>query len=349
VSGDRPTATRLDRIAAEPAAWDAAVLAHGGHLLQSWRWGELKARFGWEVERVAVQSARGAALAQVLFRSRGGLSIGYVPRGPVAGDPEAEDALWRQIAAAASRRRALTVIVESNAPLSADAMRRLRLERGPDAVQPARTVKVALLDDASLLAQMHQKTRYNVRLAQRRGVTSRVVAPTAATLETFYCLLEDTAARNAFAIHSPDYYREFFHQFGDDAALLFAEINDRPVAAVAVAAFGDEAIYMYGASSTKERAHGAGFLLQYDAMRWARERGCTEYDLWGIPATDPPTTQVEGGDRVAGTSGDDWRGLYEFKTRFGGRIVDYPPPLERRYHPILASLARRLYRMGGSG
>src|SRR3712207_3966770 len=104
---------------------------------------------------------------------------------------------------------------------------------------------------------------------------------------------------------------------------------------------------MYGASSTEHRAHGAGFFLQFEAMRWARSLGCTRYDLWGIPERDPPRTAVEDGNRVAGTSGDDWRGLYEFKIRFGGEVIAYPPTLERRYHPVLAALARRFYRAGG--
>jgi peptidoglycan pentaglycine glycine transferase (the first glycine) len=115
---------------------------------------------------------------------------------------------------------------------------------------------------------------------------------------------------------------------------------------VVAVSFGDEAIYMYGASSTRDRAHGAGFLVQYEAMRWARDRGCKQYDLWGIPAEEPSSTRVDDGDRIAGTSGSDWRGLYEFKTRFGGTIVRYPPPVERRYFPFLASMAHRMYGTG---
>jgi lipid II:glycine glycyltransferase (peptidoglycan interpeptide bridge formation enzyme) len=106
------------------------------------------------------------------------------------------------------------------------------------------------------------------------------------------------------------------------------------------ARFGPEAIYMYGGSSTEHRAHGAAFFLQFEAMRWAREVGCTRYDLWGIPAEDPISTAERGG-RVAGTRGDDWRGLYKFKIGFGGEVVSYPPTLERRYRPFLAYFARR--------
>jgi lipid II:glycine glycyltransferase (peptidoglycan interpeptide bridge formation enzyme) len=193
---------------------------------------------------------------------------------------------------------------------------------------------------------MHPKTRYNVRLAQRRGVTTRVVAPTDDAIDVLYGLLLETAARNDFLIHSRDYYRAFFHKFGAEAGLLFAQVEDRPVAAAVVVAFGAEAVYMYGASSTTDRAHGAAFYLQFEAMRWARDRGCKRYDLWGIPDQDPVSSRGASGDRLASTSGRDRRGLYEFKTRFGGQIICYPRALERRYVPLLAALARRYYSPG---
>jgi peptidoglycan pentaglycine glycine transferase (the first glycine) len=340
----------LERITGAPRTWDEAVLENGGHMLQSWRWGELKVRFGWQVERIAAFADGGLAQAQVLFRHKAGVSIGYIPRGPVlpAGDPSGLARLWPAIDRIARRRRALTVILEPDELLPSELIRQIRLETGPSPIQPSRTVKIELADDDTLLKQMHQKTRYNVRLAQRRGVTARVASPTDSSVARFYELLQDTATRNDFGIHSLDYYREFLRLFEDDAALIFADIEGRPVAAIAIAAFGPEAIYMYGASSTKDRAHGAGFLIQFEAMRWARERGCLRYDLWGIPAQDPQSTKVDNGDRIAGTTGSDWRGLYEFKTRFGGSVVGYPEPLERRLHPVLTTIARRFYRVGAN-
>lgn len=345
----RAAASSTLEVTRDRAAWDEAVLDTRGHMLQSWRWGAFKQQFGWEVERVAVGTAGGTALAQILFRGRAGVSIGYVPRGPVLApnDPEAAEALWDAIDRVARRRRALTIIVEPDGMLPELASGGRRFVEGPAHIQPSRTVKVDLRDDEALLAQMHQKTRYNIRLAQRRGVAVRLASASDHAVETFYALLTDTAQRNEFRIHEAAYYRAFLDEFGDDAVLTFAEIAGKPVAGLIALSFGDEAIYMYGASSTRDRAHGAGFLIQFEAMRWARERGCRCYDLWGIPAHDPRTTNEESGDRIAGTTGQDWRGLYEFKTRFGGRIVQYPPTSERRYWPALAALARRFYSPGG--
>ncbi|MDP9363941.1 MAG: peptidoglycan bridge formation glycyltransferase FemA/FemB family protein [Chloroflexota bacterium] len=332
----------------EELDWDGPLVAAGGHLLQSWRWGAFKALHGWEVERVRAETHAGTAQAQVLFRRRGPVSLGYLPRGPAfaADDPALAERLFAEVDRVGRRRRAINLIVEPDRPLPfVGRYRDAGFVRGGEHIQPGRTVKVPLLEDEALLNQMHQKTRYNVRLAKRRGVVAVRAEPDEAAVATFYGLLGDTAGRNEFGIHDRRYYDDFLRLFGPDAVLLFALIEEEPVAGVIAARFGDEAVYMYGGSSTTQRAHGAGFYLQFEAMRWAREQGCARYDLWGIPMRDPASTG-DGGDRVAGTKGSDWRGLYEFKVRFGGEIVSYPPALERRYWPVLAAAGRLIYRPG---
>jgi lipid II:glycine glycyltransferase (peptidoglycan interpeptide bridge formation enzyme) len=349
VTGAVAQENRTNNVAVDPSEWDAVVLSCGGHLLQSWRWGRFKQHFGWDVERIAVPRDGGVALAQVLFRSKAGMSIGYIPRGPVwaPDDPDAVAELWARVDEVARRRRTLTVIVEPDRPLPEQPPQGVRLVPGPEPIQPARSVKVNLLDDQALIDQMHPKTRYNVRLALRRGVTTRMAGQSDDAIAPFYDMLRDTASRNDFVVHAPDYYHQFLRLFAEDACLSFAEIDGKPVAGAIAAVFGDEGIYMYGASSTRERAHGAAFLLQHEMMRWARSRGARRYDLWGIPEYDSESSVSESGDRLAASTGNDRRGLYEFKTRFGGQIVRYPPPLERVYHPFLASLARRFYTSGG--
>jgi lipid II:glycine glycyltransferase (peptidoglycan interpeptide bridge formation enzyme) len=351
VTGAIARADRIDNVAVDPLQWDAAVLRCGGHLLQSWRWGTFKKRFGWDVERIAVPRETGVALAQVLFRNKAGMSIGYIPRGPAwpLDDSEAVAELWMQVDQAARRRRTLNIIVEPDRALPEQSGQGVRLVAGREPIQPARSVKVDLLDDKSLIEQMHPKTRYNVRLALRRGVTTRIAEQPDDSIAAFYDMLQDTASRNDFVVHTPDYYREFLHVFAEDACLAFAEVDGKAVAAVIAAVFGDECIYMYGASSTQGRAHGAAFLLQHESMRWARSRGARRYDLWGIPEYDPESSVSESGDRIAASIGNDRRGLYEFKTRFGGQIVRYPPPFERVYHPVLATMARRFYSSGSQG
>ncbi len=285
-------------------------------------------------------------MAQVLFRHKGPASIGYVPRGPVLSGDAA--ALWPAlrdgIDTLARQHRAISIIFEPDTPLAlTGTFFDAGVVKGPGHIQPVRTVKVPLLDDDALLAQMHQKTRYNVRLACRRGVTFQPLPATPEHVAEFYGLMQDTAQRNEFEIHSIDYYADFLDVFGDDALLMGAWSNGGSLAAMLIAAVsGDEAIYMYGASSSQHRAHGAGFALQFEAMKWARERGAKTYDLWGIPPADPESMADKHANRIAGTKGEDWRGLYRFKTGFGGDIVTYPPTMERRYVPLLPWLARRV-------
>lgn len=314
-----------------------------GHLLQSWRWGEFKSLHGWEVERVSVDSG-GSAMGQILFRRRGPLSVGYIPRGPVfnAGDEQAVRAFFGHIDQICRARRALYVIVEPDRALPfKGSFKASGFVRGPEHIQPGRTVKVPLLDDGTLLGQMHQKTRYSVRLADRRGVEIERSPSTQENVQVFYELLRDTSHRNEFGIHGESYYYDFLRLFGPDASLMFANVDGVRAAGLIAARFGEEAIYMYGGSSTEHRAHGAAFRLQFEAMKWARESGCVRYDLWGIPR-DNPGSGEEQGERVAGTKGDDWRGLYKFKIGFGGEVETYPLTLERRYLPVAAFLARRL-------
>ncbi|MGC4190874.1 MAG: peptidoglycan bridge formation glycyltransferase FemA/FemB family protein [Thermomicrobiales bacterium] len=343
----RPTQTIPANLVSDAGLWNDAVEAGNGHLLQSWEWGQFKSDFGWEAERIAVEEGDNRILAQVLFRGRMGVSMGYIPRGPVVVGNAA--AIWPSFLARldtlARRRRAIVTAIEPNQALGlTGSFRQAGLVAGPHHVQPGRTVIVPLHESPDAqLKQMHQKTRYNVRLADKRGIEIERAAVTSANIERFYALMEDTSDRNEFGIHSHAYYEGFLNAFGERATLLFAHYEGRDAATIITARFGAEAIYMYGASSTTHRAHGAAFRLQFEAMRWAWENGSTTYDLWGIPDKDPETMMSDEGEgKAAGTKGDDWRGLYRFKTGFGGTIVSYPPTLERRHVPVLPGIARRL-------
>lgn len=340
-------------VTASKDAWNAAVEAADGHLLQSWEWGEFKSRHGWCVERVAVDGASTVAAAQILFKRRGPVSMAYIPRGPVLAETERSLErfldLRRLVDAACRRNRSLSLIVEQNKPLPiGGSYRDVGFVCGPEHLQPARTVKVPIdLDDDALLAQMHQKNRYSVRLAGKRGVTVDRAEMTDDAVDAFYALLSETASRNQFGVHGRSYYADFLQTFGDRALMLFAKVDGNIAAALIAARFGREAAYMYGASSTVHRADGAAFILQYEAMKWARDAGSLAYDLWGIPKPSEVAPKEAGAKGASASVGEDMRGLLNFKTRFGGTIVDYPPMMERRYVPLVSWLASR-YAFGQS-
>jgi peptidoglycan pentaglycine glycine transferase (the first glycine) len=330
-------------------AWDERIRAAAdGHLLQSWAWGELKARFGWEVQRVAV----GGASAQVLYRRLpGGLgSLAYVPRGPAAdwADGPAVQALLGAVGPEAQRRRAVCLKIEPNqqedaAPASV--LRRLGCRPSPHAVQPRRTLLVDLdAEPEALLQHMKQKTRYNVRLAARKGVTVRHGGES--DHAAFYRLMEATARRDAFAIHSEEYYRAADRLLvrAGHGCMLLAEHGGELLAGLVALAFGGTACYMYGASSDESRNLMPTYLLQGEAMLWARGHGCRSYDLWGVPDEDEATLEAQFEGRNDGL----W-GVYRFKRGFGGRLVRtvgawdlvYAPLRYRLYTLAVRWLARR--------
>ena len=339
-----------------PAEWDRFVAAHPqAHVLQTSPWGDLKAAFGWEAERLAlVADGKVQAGAQVLYRRLpAGLGrLAYVPRGPLVDweQGEAIAVLLDALTQAARARGSLALMVEPDLPDEPrwrEYLAGLGFLPSPlGNVQPRRTLLVDLSgNEEAVLGRMHQKARYNVRLAARKGVTVRPA--TADDLPTFCHLMATTGARDRFAPHAPAYYERAFGLFVPRgwAQLLLAEVEDAPVAALMAFALGRRSWYFYGASSDAHREKMAPYLLQWEAMRWARGLGCTEYDLWGVPDEDESTLEAQFTQRQDGL----W-GVYRFKRGFGGRLVRtvgaWDRPL-RRFPYWLYALAGRRLRGGG--
>ncbi len=315
-------------------AWDAQVAAApAGHLLQSWAWGELKARFGWQVQRLAV----GPVCAQVLYRRLplGLGTIAYVPKGPVADyeDEPAFRAFLEVLDAQARRRHAFCLKIEPNRtddPALAARLGALGFRPSPQSIQPRRTLQVDLDDEPEvILARMKQKTRYNIRLAERKGVTVRMGDET--DLPQFYHLMELTARRDRFGIHSQAYYETAHRLFipTGQGCLLLAEYEGELLAGLVVLAFGSTACYMYGASADERRNLMPTYLLQWEAMLWARTQGCRTYDLWGVPDEDEEVLEADFSKRDDGL----W-GVYRFKRGFGGRLVRSIGAWDRVYAPL---------------
>jgi len=192
-------------------------------------------------------------------------------------------------------------------------------------VQPPDTVVLDLrAGEDELLAAMKPKWRYNVRLAEKRGV--RVERRGADAIPSFYRLYKATAARDGIALHPEAYYARLFESAlswrgaegsaRPDLGLWIAAHEGEELAAIVTLFMGGTATYLYGASSDAKRELMPAYALQWAAMRAAKEAGCAEYDLYGIPPTDNPQHPMAG--------------LYRFKTGFGGRIAhragswDYP-------------------------
>lgn len=324
--------------------WDSLLAELGGRLHQSWRWGEFKRREGWDVERVMVETSAGTGMAQILFKRRGPVSTAFIPRGPlIRGEAhQALPALLERIERICRRHRAISVTIESEHALPLDTViTGHTLPPSTFRYTPGRTVVVPLVDDEGLVCQMHATKRKQIRRAERRGITIEHVAPTVANLAAFHSILEDTSIRYQSRLNPTGYYADFLEIFGDDAALLFAVIDGEIAAGMIAASFGGIGTDMFAGSSTRHREQGSTSYLKYHLMRWARDRGCLHYDLWGIPMID--SHLASGPDQVWGRSGGSaGTGLYRFKVEFGGEIVSYPPSIEYQLHPGLSRMVRRL-------
>ncbi len=314
------------------AEWRSFVEAHPDlHLLQTAEWGELKSAFGWD----AVRILSGDAGIQILFRRLPlGFTIAYAPK-PFQGFEQ----LSREIDLVCRRKRAIFLKLEPDSWENGFILHPSSFILSRHNIQPPRTLIVDLRGtEDEILARMKQKTRYNIRLAGKKGVAVRAWDD----IPAFHKMLLVTGGRDKFGVHSLEYYRrayELFHSAGM-CELLVAEYEGRPLAALMVFARGRRAWYVYGASNDEERNRMPTYLLQWEAMRWARSKGAEEYDLWGVPDEEEETLEANFESRRDGL----W-GVYRFKRGFGGGLKRAVQARDRVYMPRLYRLY--LWRYGG--
>jgi lipid II:glycine glycyltransferase (peptidoglycan interpeptide bridge formation enzyme) len=345
-----------------PQRWDGFLHQHPlGHLLQSSCWGELKVAFGWDRQCVAVagspspQAGSDLSLlagAQILFRSRYGLSMAYVPRGPLfSGDPVVDDLLLAALERCARRRRAVFLRIEPNIldddpqASSYHSWLLLRHFQPVNPIQPHSTIHLDLTQPADrVFAALSKGHRADIRRAERRGMVVRVGS--AADLPLFYRIMQDTGQRGEFGIHSAAYYRFAWEIFQPHSHLLLAEQEGEAVAGHMVFADRQRGYYFYSGATEAGLKAGANHLLQWHALQWAQAQGCTHYDLWGIPdalgrAAAAPDEQQRDALR-AEAQHDPLIGVYRFKKGFGGRVVRYLPAYDRVLLPPLYALWQRI-------
>jgi peptidoglycan pentaglycine glycine transferase (the first glycine) len=334
--------------------WDEFLTRHShAHLLQTLPWGELKSAFGWDVCWIGVGKGKvtpDSALssgpeiktgAQILFRNLPfGLRFAYIPKGPVlptstektaTGLGEHHSDLWREVDQICRRRRAVFCKVEPDA-WESEKIQETQQASPPHGfllslhpIQPPRTLVVDISgEEEQVLSRMKQKTRYNIKLALKKGV---VILPSN-DIDSFYRLIQTTATREKFGVHSLAYYRQAYELFHPRGAceLLIADYQGQLLAALMVFAHGPRAWYFYGASASDHRDRMPTYLLQWEAIRWARSHGCSEYDLWGVPDEKQDVLEKEFTNRQDGL----W-GVYRFKRGFGGQLRRSSGPWDRVY------------------
>jgi lipid II:glycine glycyltransferase (peptidoglycan interpeptide bridge formation enzyme) len=297
------------------------------HLLQMGEWGELKEGFGWKPVRVI----SGDVGVQILFRRLPlGFTIGYMPKPVDSGQWTVDsESFWREVDSVCKKNRAVFLKIEPDAWTDEFRILNSEFRISKHNIQPPRTITLDIIaSEEDILARMKPKCRYNIRLAEKKGVTVRTWDDVAA----FHEMMTVTGGRDGFGVHSKEYYQrayELFHPKGT-CELLVAEFEGKPLASLMVFAKGRRAWYVYGASNNEERNRMPTYLLQWDAIRWAKARGCEEYDLWGVPDENEETLEAQFESRHDGL----W-GVYRFKRGFGGQLKRAAQALDRVYNPLL--------------
>ncbi len=341
------------------------------HLLQTLQWAQVKSQVGWHAEtRVWGDPEYPDAAALILDRTISltplgpKLQIMYLPKGPLLrdwGDVGLRGRILDDLTAQARRNGAIFLKIDPDVPVGRgvpgtpqgyeDPVGAAVLEdltaRGfhvsDEQIQFRNTVLIDLSPtEDELLARMKQKTRYNIRLASRKGVTVRI--GTQADLGMLYQMYAETSLRDGFTIRGQEYYlnvwKTFIAQDEPTCQPLIAEVDKEPVAAVMIFRFAGRAYYLHGMSSAIHRDKMPNYLLQWEAMKAAKASSCTTYDLWGAPDIFDEFDLM-------------W-GVFRFKQGLGGEVLrtmgahDLPirPTLYKMYTKVLPNVLELMRRRG---
>lgn len=201
------------------------------------------------------------------------------------------------------------------------------------AIQPTQSIILDLdKTEDEILGAMHEKTRYNIRLAERKGVSVRRGSSKIGEKDgkIFWGLLQETASRDGFRTHPRGYYEKLLKTRSDyfSNELFFAEYQGEILAAALINFYAPPdtpppATYLHGASAPRHRAVMAPHLLQWRIIQEAKKRGCRYYDFWGIDERK-------------------WSGVTRFKRGFGGREIAYPPSMDIVYRPAWYAVYRMM-------
>lgn len=248
------------------------------------------------------------------------LSYLYCPRPLFESESLREEDLFMRIKEIAVAEKAVFLKIDLKDPIPEKWRSRIRVVRSVG-VQPVKSTIVDLdKSEEELLSNMHEKTRYHIRLAERKGIEVSTVPfrDIGKDVDAFWMLMRETAARNAFFLHKKEYYQSLFKAQSDlfSNELFFATLKGKVLAAALVNFYQPSkmAVYLHGASSRDQKELKAPHLLHWRIMQEAKKRGLKGYDFWGIDEQK-------------------WPGVTRFKLGFGGKRIAYPQPIDMLYRP----------------
>lgn len=296
------------------------------HPLQTWEWGEFRREMGVAVDRMVIGDGNAKTYLQVGYHPLPytPFTVGYAPRGPVI-----TPGMIGQIVTGALNRRAFSVLLEpdvfkENQPELSDP----RLQRAHRELFTRFSFVLDLKrSEDAIMSAMHPKTRYNIRLATKKGVTvSEDNSP--AAFSAYLTLSRETTRRQGFYAHNDRYHRLMWQHLSPPgiARLFVARMDDEIIAAWIVFVWGKTIYYPYGASDRSHKNVMAPNLLLWEIARWAKTRQLESFDLWGALGPDPDTN-------------DPWYGFHRFKEGYNPTLVEFTGS----YDIVISPLTYRMY------
>ena len=316
--------------------YEAFVQSHPkGNFAQSYLWGKQKPMWQWDA--IAVRGEDGAIRGSLAVMTRKVPGIGrtlmYGCRGPVCDldDRETFSQLLDGAKALAKKYKSYVIKIDPDVPSSNTAFSSMlesfgfRAKEGGknfEAIQPRYVFRLNVEGKAEeeLLANFHQKWRYNIRLAERKGVTVRVCGKE--MVPAFSDLMLTTGVRDGFVTRKPEYFAAMLDNLGEHARLYMAfDPNDTPIAGTLAIHYGDKVWYLYGASSNEHRNLMPNYLLQWRMIQWAVETNCRIYDFRGVSGDVSEDNPLYG--------------LFRFKQGFGGDFTEFVGEMDLVLSPVI--------------
>ena len=311
-----------------------------GHFLQSIYWPAVKPQWSWRgvLSKDENGTVRGA-LSLLIRRMPGGFALLYAPRGPVCDirDTAVLKELFDGAAEVAKQCKGYLLQIDPDVLNSDEQFKKDMVSLGFlcdeaslnfEGVQPRFVFRldVSGKTEEEVMAAFEQKTRYNVRLATKKGVTTQFwngneEIPDEA-LTAFASIMEVTGKRDKFLVRNKAYFAAMLRELGPHARLYLAYLDGQPISGSLATQYGNKTWYMYGASSNEHRNVMPNYLLQWEMIRWAIEGKSDIYDFRGVSGDLSPENPLYG--------------LYRFKKGFNGDFCEFCPQFTMTYKPLVS-------------
>jgi len=306
-----------------------------GHFLQSPEWAKVKAEWTNEILIVEDEEGNIKGSMSVLIRKvpRLNRSIMYSPRGPVC-DIHDKDTFQKLINSAkelAKKYKAFVLRLDPDISNTDEEFKKIAKEIGfkikenvkdfSEGIQPRYVFRLNVKDktEEELLKSFHEKTRYNIRLASKKGVTIRTGGRK--DLKDFHRIMVETGSRDDFLIRPLEYFEKMYDCLGKEyLRVIMADYEGQPISGAIAIYYGNKVWYLYGASSNSHRNVMPNYLVQWEMIKWALEKKCDIYDFRGVSGhVDENHPQY---------------GIYKFKKGFNGDFVEFVGELYMVFRPI---------------